>query len=149
MRSTTNAEQPSPTRHPSRRRKTNEHLSGYVVGMDGNGRRGKDYTACKNLMKSFNECEQGNIAHVSGDNAAQNAARDRTVDSNATVNSIDEQGQYQDQDQDQAVREELKRFLNDNDDGLHGLGFSSLGSGALRKLKTFDLIPKFMPVPIF
>ena len=56
---------------------------------------------------------------MSGDNAAQNDARDRTVYSNAAVNSINEQGQEQDEDQDQAVREELKRFLNDNDDGLH------------------------------
>ena len=50
---------------------------------------------------------------MSGDNAAQNAARDTPVDSNAAVHSIDEQGQDQDEDQDQAVREELKRFLND------------------------------------
>ena len=115
MRRTTNAEQSSPPRYSPRRRKRNEHLAGYVVG----GRRGKEYNACKKLMKSFNDCEeQGNIAQVCGENAAQNAARDMTVDSNAAVISNDEQGQEQ-RDEDEAVREDLRRFLNANDDGLH------------------------------
>ena len=85
---------------------------------------------CKNLMNSFNECEEegnielsggeehGNNAQMFGDNAAQNAARDMPVDSNASEHSIYEQGQDQDENQDEAVREELKRFLNESDDGL-------------------------------
>ena len=53
-----------------------------------------------------------------GDNAAQNAARDMPVDSNASEHSIYEQGQDQDENQDEAVIEDLKQFLNDNDDCL-------------------------------
>ena len=68
MRRTTNSEQPSPSRRSKRPRKTNENLSGYVVGMSRKGKCGKEYTACKNLMKSFNECEaRGNDARLSGD----------------------------------------------------------------------------------
>ena len=62
--------------------------------------------------------EHGNNAQMSGDNAAQNAGRDTPVDSNASEHSIYEQGQDQDENQDEAVREELKRFLNESDDGL-------------------------------
>ena len=130
MRRTNNAEQVSPSRRSLRRRKRNDQLNDYDVCMNGPGRRGKEYKMCKNLMNSFNECEEegnielsggeehGNNAQMFGDNAAQNAARDMPVDSNASEHSIYEQGQDQDENQDEAVREDLNQFLNDNDDCL-------------------------------
>jgi len=105
MRRTTNSEQPSPSRRSKRPRKANEHLSGYVIGMSRKGKCGKEYTACKNLMKSFNECEaRGNDAQVSGDTAAQIAARDITKDSNGAVISRDVQENDQNEDEEQTKR---------------------------------------------
>jgi len=64
-------------------------------------------------MKTFNDyAEEGSIVQETGDIAAQSAKRDMMVESNPTINSNDEQ------EQEQAVREGLRRFLNDNDDGL-------------------------------
>ena len=89
--------------------------------MSRKGKCGKEYTACKNLMKSFNECEaRGNDAQVSGDTASQIAASDITSDSNGAVNSRDvqENDQNEDEEQTKRIREELKRFLNATDEGL-------------------------------
>ena len=110
MRRTNNAEQVSPSRRSLRRRKRNDHLNDYDVCMNGPGRRGKEYKMCKNLMNSFNECEEeGNIELSGGEEHGNNA---QMFGDNAA------QGQDQDENQDEAVIEDLKQFLNDNDDCL-------------------------------
>ena len=53
MRHMTNDEQPSPTRRSTRPKKTSEHLRGYIVGSGAKGNCGKEYNACKNLLRTF------------------------------------------------------------------------------------------------